>query len=121
MSFLLIIWGSQEKTGLRSKPSANGEVRPDAEKNPEEAATEQSRVPGAKKETRMEAWTSSWQPQNRTVRFPKPDHPVSAASGQKKSSKTSLVSSRPHTQPEEEDPVDEGAEDEGRGGREGKR
>jgi hypothetical protein len=100
MSFLLIIWGSQEKTGLRSKPSANGEVRPDAEKNPEEAATEQSRVPGAKKETRMEAWTSSWQPQNRTVRFPKPDHPVSAASGQKKSSKTSLVSSKPHTQPE---------------------
>jgi hypothetical protein len=27
------------------------------------------------------------------------------------------VSSRPHTQPEEEDPVDEGAEDEGRSGK----
>jgi hypothetical protein len=27
----------------------------------------------------------------------------------------------PHTQPEEEDPVDEGAEDEGRDGREGMR
>jgi hypothetical protein len=36
-------------------------------------------------------------------------------------SSTSLVSSRPHTQPEEEDPMDEGAEDEGRGGREGER
>jgi hypothetical protein len=31
------------------------------------------------------------------------------------------VSSRPLTQPEEEDLVDEGIEDEGRGGREGKR
>jgi hypothetical protein len=29
-------------------------------------------------------------------------------------SDTSLVSSRPHTQTEEEDPVDEGTEDEGR-------
>jgi hypothetical protein len=29
-------------------------------------------------------------------------------------SSTSLVSSRPHTQPEEEDPVDEGAKVEGR-------
>jgi hypothetical protein len=28
-----------------------------------------------------------------------------------------LVSSRPHAQLEEEDPVDEGAKDEGRGGR----
>jgi hypothetical protein len=36
-------------------------------------------------------------------------------------SRTSLVSSRPLTQPEEEDLVDEGIEDEGRGGREGKR
>jgi hypothetical protein len=31
-------------------------------------------------------------------------------------SSTSLVSSRPHTQLEEEDPADEGAEDEGRSG-----
>jgi hypothetical protein len=36
-------------------------------------------------------------------------------------SRTSLVSSRPLTQPEEEDLVNEGIEDEGRGGREGKR
>jgi hypothetical protein len=36
-------------------------------------------------------------------------------------SSTSLVSSRPNTEPEEEDPMDEGAEDEGRGRREGKR
>jgi hypothetical protein len=36
-------------------------------------------------------------------------------------SSTSLVSSKPHTQLEEEDPSDEGAKDEGRGGREGKR
>jgi hypothetical protein len=31
------------------------------------------------------------------------------------------VSSRPNAQPEEQDPVDEGAEDEGRSGREGER
>jgi hypothetical protein len=37
------------------------------------------------------------------------------------SSNTSLVSSRPHSQLEEEDLMDEGIEDEGRGGREGKR
>jgi hypothetical protein len=36
-------------------------------------------------------------------------------------SSTSLVSSRRHTQPEEEDSTNEGTKDEGRGGREGKR
>jgi hypothetical protein len=36
-------------------------------------------------------------------------------------SSTSLVSSRPHAQPEEEDLVDEGAKYEGRNDREGKR
>jgi hypothetical protein len=36
-------------------------------------------------------------------------------------SSTSLVSSRSHTQPEEEDPVNEGTKNEGRGGQEGKR
>jgi hypothetical protein len=37
------------------------------------------------------------------------------------SSSTSLVSSRPHAQPEEEDQMDEGAKDEGRSGQEGER
>jgi hypothetical protein len=32
-----------------------------------------------------------------------------------------LVSSRPHTSPEEEDPVDDGIEDDGRSSREGER
>jgi hypothetical protein len=36
-------------------------------------------------------------------------------------SSTSLVSSRPHAQPEEEDPIDEGTKDEGRSDREGER
>jgi hypothetical protein len=58
------------------------------------------------------------------------DHLVYAALGQKAtvkgyharhSSSTSSVSSKPHNQPEEEDPVDEGAKDEGGGGREGER
>jgi hypothetical protein len=36
-------------------------------------------------------------------------------------SNTSLVSSMPHAQPEEGDPVDEGIKDKGRSGREGER
>jgi hypothetical protein len=71
-----------------SESSVNGEVRPNAEENLEEAATEQSKVLGAKAETRTEVGTSSRQPQNWL---------------------------------EEEDLVDEGAEHEGIGGREGKR
>jgi hypothetical protein len=53
-----------------------------------EARAEQSKVPKAKTETRIEAGTSSRWPQNRTVQFPKLDHPVSTTSGQKKASKT---------------------------------
>jgi hypothetical protein len=52
----------------------------DAEKNPEEAAAKQGKVLGAKTKTRIEAGTSSRQPQNWIVQFSKPDHPVSAAS-----------------------------------------
>jgi hypothetical protein len=81
--------GSQEKTEPENESSANDKVKSDAVKNPEEAITEQSKVSGAKTETRTEAGTSSRRPQNRTVRFSKPDHLVSAASGQKKASKTS--------------------------------
>jgi hypothetical protein len=43
----------------------------DVERNPEEVTAEQNKVPRAKIETRIEAGTSSWQPQNWTVRFPK--------------------------------------------------
>jgi hypothetical protein len=42
-----------------SESSANDEVKFDAEKNLEEATTEQSKVPGAKIETGTEAGTSS--------------------------------------------------------------
>jgi hypothetical protein len=83
-----------------------------------------NRVPKAKAETRTEVETSSWQSPNQTVWFPKPNHLVSPNLGQKKASRitdgssTLMVSSRPHTQPEEEDIADEGAEDEGRSDRE---
>jgi hypothetical protein len=50
---------SQGRTGLRSKSSANGEVKPDTEKSPEEVAADQNRVPEVKAETRIEAETSS--------------------------------------------------------------
>jgi hypothetical protein len=72
---------SQEKTWPDDKSLANDEVKSDVRKNPEEVATEQSKIPGAKIETRTEAGISSRRPQSRTVRFPKLDHPVSAASG----------------------------------------
>jgi hypothetical protein len=51
--------GSQEKAGLEHKSSANDEVKFDAGKNPQEATTEQSKVPGTKTETKTKAGTSS--------------------------------------------------------------
>jgi hypothetical protein len=73
----------------------NGKEKPDAEKSPGKAATEQSKVLGVKKKTKIDVGTSSWQPQNWTIQFPKPDHPVSAASGQKKASKTTAPGTAP--------------------------
>jgi hypothetical protein len=129
--------GSHGQTRPRSETLANGEAMPNAEKNLEEVTAKQSKVLGAKTETRIEARTSSGQPKNRIVWFPKPDHPVyqTRPSGfyslqseaivedyrTRDSSITSLVSPRPHVQPEEEDPADEGVEDEGRSGWEGER
>jgi hypothetical protein len=76
----------------------DGEAKLDAEKNLEEAAVGQSKVLGVKTKTRTEARTSSWQPQNWTVRFPKPDHPVSTASSQKQPSRTTApeIAPAPH-------------------------
>jgi hypothetical protein len=51
---------SQEKIGSGSESSANGEVKPDTEKNPEEAAAEQGRVLEAKTKIRTKVSTSSW-------------------------------------------------------------
>jgi hypothetical protein len=62
-----------------NKSSVNDEVKFIAGKSPEEAV-EQSKVSGVKTKTRIEAGTSSRQPQNRIVQFPKPDHPVFVAS-----------------------------------------
>jgi hypothetical protein len=50
--------GSQETTGPENKSSVNDKVKSDAGKNPEEATSEQSKVPGAKTETRIEAGTT---------------------------------------------------------------
>jgi hypothetical protein len=103
MSLLLISWGNQEKIGPGSESLANGEVKLDAEKNPEEVAAEQGRVLEVKTETRTEVRTSSWRLQNRTVLFPKPDHPVYMGSRQKKASKTTApeTAPRPHWCPPE--------------------
>jgi hypothetical protein len=80
--------GSQGQTRLRSEISVDGEAKPDVERSLEEVAAKQNKVSGVKTETRMEAGTSLRQPQNRTVRFPKLDHPVSIAPGQKRPSRT---------------------------------
>jgi hypothetical protein len=82
--------GSQGKTRPRIKILADGEAKPDVEKNLEEVAVEQSKILGAKTKIRTEAGTSSWQPQNWTVRFPKPNHSVSVASSQKQPSRTTV-------------------------------
>jgi hypothetical protein len=87
--------GGQGQTRPRSETSAGDEAKPDAERNPKEVAAEQNKVLGAKIETRTEAKTSSQQPQNWTVQFPNPDHPVSAASSQKKTSRTTAPEMAP--------------------------
>jgi hypothetical protein len=86
---------SQEKTGLRSETSTDDEAKPDVEKSPEEVTTEQDRVPEVKAETKTEARTSSRWPPNRTVWFPKPDHPISLGSGQKKALRTTAPGMAP--------------------------
>jgi hypothetical protein len=85
----------QGRTWLRSKTLANDEAKHDAEKSPEEVVAEQDRVPKVKAETKIEAGTSSWQPPNRTVQFPKPDHPVSPDLGQKKDLRTTMPGMAP--------------------------
>jgi hypothetical protein len=87
--------GSQGRTGPRSESLANGKAKPNAEKSPEEVATEQNKVPKVKTKTRTGARTSSWRSPKRTVQFPKPDHPISSASGQKKPSSTTAPGMAP--------------------------
>jgi hypothetical protein len=73
--------GNQDQIGLRSGTSVDDEAKHETEKDLEEVTTEQNKVVGAKIETRMKAGTSTRQPQNWTVRFPKSDHPISVATG----------------------------------------
>jgi hypothetical protein len=73
----------------------DGKAKPNVEKSPEEAATGHNRVPEVKAETRIEVGTSSQQPPNWTVQFPKPDHPVSSASGQNKPLRTTMPRTSP--------------------------
>jgi hypothetical protein len=70
-----------------SETSANDETKPNVGKSPKEVAVEQNKVLEAKTETRTRARTSSRHPPNRTVWFPNPNHPVLAASGQRRMSR----------------------------------
>jgi hypothetical protein len=74
---------NQGQTRPRSETSANDEAKPDMEKSLEEVAPEQNRVLEVKAKIRKEAETSSRQLPNRTVQFPKSDHPILSGSGQK--------------------------------------
>jgi hypothetical protein len=76
--------GNQDQTRLRSETSADDEVKRITEKGPEEVATKQNKAQGEEIEIIAEAVDSSRQQPNRTVRFGKPDHPVSPAPRQKK-------------------------------------
>jgi hypothetical protein len=73
----------------------DGEAKLELEGNPEEVIAEWNEVSGVKTETRREAGTSLWQPQNRTIRFLKLDHPVSAAPGQKQPSRITTPGTAP--------------------------
>jgi hypothetical protein len=70
-------------------------VKPDDEKGPEEVAAEQDMVLGAEAKIMTEAGTSSQQPPNQTVQFPKLDHSVSSGSGQKGMSRTTVPETAP--------------------------
>jgi hypothetical protein len=87
--------GSQGQTRPRSKTSTIGEAKPEVEGNLVEATLEQNKVLGKNTETRTEVGTSSWPPQNRTVRFPNLDHPFSVAPGQKQPSRTAAPGTAP--------------------------
>jgi hypothetical protein len=95
--------GSQGQTRLRGETSADGEAKPDTERNLEEVVVEQNKVcsvfqtgPSGFYSFRPEATVEDYRARG--------------------SSSTLLVFSRPHAQPDKEDPADEGAEDEGRSG-----
>jgi hypothetical protein len=69
-----------EQSGPRGESSADGEVNHDIENSPEEVAAEQNGVSEVKAENGTKVRTSSWQPPNWTVWFPKPNHSVLVAS-----------------------------------------
>jgi hypothetical protein len=122
------IEGSQGRTGPRSEFSADGKAKPDVEKILEVAVEKNSFGGEGRDQDR------SW---DQFTTAAKPDWPVSQTGPSDffsfrieealeyycdwDSPSTSLVSSIPHAQPEEEDLVDEGVKDEGRSGREGER
>jgi hypothetical protein len=118
----------QGKTGPRSKALANDEAKPDAERGLEEVTTEQDKVPGDRGQDRS---------RDQLTTATKPDSPVSKTRpygfGSLRTeaniedyrawdnSRSSLVSSRTHAQPEEDDSMDESVKVEGGRDREGKR
>jgi hypothetical protein len=74
---------------------ANDETKPDVEEEPEELAIEQNKVSEVKTETRTKARTSLRRPPNWTVRFPKPDHLVLVALGQRQTLRTTMPGTAP--------------------------
>jgi hypothetical protein len=79
----------------RNETSTNDETKPNMGKSPEEEAVEQNKVLEMKTEIRTEVGTSSRRPPNRTVRFPRWDHPVLAASGQRQTWRTTAPEMTP--------------------------
>jgi hypothetical protein len=89
--------GSQGQTGPRSKVSANNDqAKPNTGRSPEEVVEEPNRVPEEKAETKIEARTNSQGLLNRTVWFPKLDHPISSSLGQKRTLMTTAPGTDQH-------------------------
>jgi hypothetical protein len=75
--------GNQDQIGLRSETSADDKAKHDTKKGLEEVASKQNKTQGKETNIKTEAVASSQQQPNWTVRFGKPDHPISSGSVQK--------------------------------------
>jgi hypothetical protein len=73
--------GNQDQTGSRSETSADDEVKHSMEKGLEAIAKKQNKAPSEEIEIKAKVVASSKQQPNWTVRFAKPDHPISLGSG----------------------------------------
>jgi hypothetical protein len=87
--------GNQDQIGPRSKTLTDDEVKHSMEKGPEEFVEKQNTTPSKEIEIKAKVVASSQQQPNQTVRFGKPDDPVSPGLGHKRMSRTTMPGTAP--------------------------